>query len=273
MKRYGFWLFLIIFFIISCWNAFHLIYQQQLQKLEAEIEANYSNLALIPMVVFSEKAAGLKALKKTIIDKDYINSIKIENNKQVTESLITKYGLQEAGLLKEKYSLPHVMTIFFNTRKFDSESKQRITRLILAMDENADINYNENLWQEIQTRTSSLKNKLQFLHNILLPVHVGISLLIVFILTLFWVGFANKNNEYWQVFRKAGGKNKLRSIKFYSTLVILTLLPVLLNVVLNYLAVQQGYISNLVPFKWFGWEAIAIIISGLLTRSIIGEKF
>lgn len=273
MKRYGFWLFLIIFFIVSCWNAFHLVYQNQLQKLETEIETNYSNLELIPMVVFSEKAAGLKALKKTIINKTYINSIKIENNKQVTENLIKKYGLQEAGLLKEKYSLPHVMTIFFNTKNFDTESKQRLNRLILAMDENADINYNENLWQEIQTRTSSLKNKLQFLRKILLPVHVGISLLIIFILTLFWTGFANKNNGYWQVFRKAGGKTKLRSIKFYSTLVILTLLPVVLNVVLNYLAVEQGYISNLIQTKWFAWESGVVLLSGLLTRSIIGEKF
>jgi len=273
MKRYGWWLFLIIFFIISCWNVFHLFYQQHIEELQTEIEAYYANLELIPMVVFSEKAAGLKALKKTIINKNYIRSIELENNSEIAKKLIKKYNLQEADLLKEKYMLPHVMTVFFNTRNFDAASKQRITRLILAMDENADINYNENLWREIQTQTNSLKNKLQFMNKIFLPIHIGLSLLVIFIITLFWVNFANKNNNYWQVFRKAGGKQKLRSLKFYSVLLLLTLLPVLLNIVLNYLAANHGYVAKLVPLKWFGWETGVILLSGLLTRSIIGDKF
>ncbi|HCX73126.1 MAG TPA: hypothetical protein DHM37_05355, partial [Candidatus Cloacimonas sp.] len=228
MKRYGFLLFLIIFLIVSCWNTGHLFYQQQLQKWEQEVEDYYSNLSVIPMVIFSEKAAGLKALKKTIINEEYIHSIEIETNTEVVEKLIEKYHLQEAELLKEKYSLPHVMTIFFDTSAFDAASKQRITQLILAMDENADINYNENLWQEIRGKTADLKNKIHFLQQILLPIQIGISLLFILFITFLWVNFANKNNSYWHVFRKAGGNPKLRNIKFYSLLTMLTLLPVLL---------------------------------------------
>ncbi|MDY6915872.1 MAG: hypothetical protein SVM86_06125 [Candidatus Cloacimonadota bacterium] len=273
MKRYGFLLMLIVFVIVSLWNFSHLYYEQKIGELEEELSSYYGNLSVIPMVVFSEKAAGLKALKQTIEEKKYINSITVENSSQVTQKLIKKYNLQEADLLKDKFELPNVMTIFFHPEHFNEENKNMLNRLILAMDENADINYNENLWQEIQEQTTSLSNKINFYRKINLPLHIVISLVSIFLITLFWVHFENKNNNYWTIFRKAGGNIKIRSLKFYSLGVMLIFLPIIVNILLNYFAIQKGDVIDFIEPRWFCLQAGTILFSGILTRSILGEKF
>jgi len=241
----------IITILLASWNVSHLTHNFQ--------EENYfEKISQKPIILFCYNNKTLAQLQSKIDTLFYVRKIEIIKKSKIAKTLIQEYQLKDAEDILSKHSLPDILKIYVKGQYFNIKNKQVLKSIILKIDKDISINYNDNYLVNYQ-------NKLQFLKQIFLLINCIFLILILFITVISRVHFEGKNDSYWEIYKVSGGQHNQRKKVFLLNSILLILSPIILNIILYYAVIYFNYLSIQMNCILFIIEGIVLLFSNLIS--------
>ncbi|HPR18132.1 MAG TPA: hypothetical protein PLD62_07790 [Candidatus Cloacimonadota bacterium] len=259
MKKRIFFQVIVIMMILFIWNCLHLGYNYQNRLYEAELSDS-------PMILICSDLKPLQNLKTALDTTSIVQYTVLEKDSLIKRNLLETYQLNNAEALLGKFNVPSILKIYFRGVEFSAPQKRELETFLNTSYPEVIINYNDTFWQNSLEKIALLK-KAYFYSNLFLAVFLLIT--IVFLR----LHFEMKNHEYWRVFVRAGGKRKVRHLRFFLHSLWLCVVPVGLNFGAYFIAMRQHYLPVEMDIRYFPAEGIFVIFSVILSRIFIGKHF
>lgn len=253
-----FQLFITLILIIS-WNFIHLGFEYSKGKI-------FQKASTSELIIFAESYNNLQKLNQELKQVYYIENTTVLSDTTIADELITEYDLGDVRDILVSYNLPNIMTILFDGRTFRISEKNEFTKFLEENYPEIIVNFDEEFWQN-QEKELVFAKKSYYLANIVFI------LLLLFIITFMRIHFEIKHNDFWQIFKSAGGKYNKRSLAFLSDSLLLSSIPMILITATYYTLFYKGILLYEIDYRIFITELAALILSALLARTALWSKF
>ena len=250
---------LITLILLVSWNLIHLGFEYQKEDF-------FEKASKIEMIIFAEDFGDLQELKRDLQQVYYIDRVEVVSDTTVADELIATYDLGNVSDILVSYNLPNIMSINFDGRTFREAEKIEFEQFLKEKYPKLNVNFDDEIW---------LKNEkdLLFIKKSYQVANIIIFLLLLFIVNFLRIHFEIKHNEFWHIFRSAGGKYNRRTIEFLKDSFILCLIPIALVVAVYYFLIFKGYLIYEIDYRIFIIELAALILSALISRITLWSKF
>ena len=259
MKRGLVFQIIVTFILLIGWNILHFGFEKQQRKI-------YAKSSQAKMIIFAEDLSKLKDLEIDFEQVYYIDNVEIESDENVAKSLIENYDLGDVSDILVSYNLPNIMSVTFNGSHFRTKEKKEVMDFLKQNYPELNFAFDEVLWQTSEDELSSLQENYLIANLVLLVVFL-------FILIFLRIHFEIKHDEYWRIFRSAGGNYQKRNIEYIKDSLYLTLIPVGLVMAVYYFLTYRKTINYHLDITLFGIELAAIVLVALVSRILLWSKF
>ena len=241
------------------WNLLHFGFEDQQNKI-------FGEASQAKMIIFSEDLRKLHDLEIELEQVYYIDDMEIESDTHVANMLIDNYDLGDVKDILVSYNLPNLMTISFAGEHYQTTEKLEFADFLIENYPELNTTFDEELWQNTQDNMAGLK------HNYMIANLIYLGLLL-FIMIFLRIHFEIKHDEFWRIFRSAGGSYHKRNIEFIKDSLILAIIPIGLIASAYYLLIYREIISYHLDLRLFGIELAALILVTLISRISLWSKF
>jgi hypothetical protein len=250
---------IIAFILLTGWNILHFGFQKQQRKV-------YAKSSQVKMIIFAEDLNRLKDLEIDFEQVYYIDNVEIESDDIVAKALIENYDLGDVKDILVSYNLPNIMTVSFNGSHFRAKEKKEVIDFVKQNYPELNFAFDEILWQTSEDELISLQKNYLMVNLVFLVVFL-------FILIFLRIHFEIKHDEYWRIFKSAGGSYHKRNIEFIKDSIYLTLIPVGMVMGIYYFLIYREIINYKLDLTLFGIELAAIVLVSLVSRISLWSKF
>jgi hypothetical protein len=157
------------------------------------------------------------------------------------------------------------MKIYFYGELYNISAKTHFEDILKESEDNIDYHFDEGTWNFYQDRLN-LVDKLYLYGNL---VYI---LFFLFITVFLRIHFEIRDDQYWRVYVKAGGRMAVRRKHFMLSSLLISLLPFLLVFMAVHLAHFFGYIHFYVDLRVFAVELAVLIFGCALSVLILGDR-
>ena len=250
--------FIIILGFLIIWNALHVGYSYQKDKYHTALSQN-------PVLIFSRNNETLDSISVKTSELEYIRKTIIETDSLISSNLIETYDLYYAKNIISSFKLPAVMKVYFHGELYDLSAKTHFEDILKESEDNIDYHFDEGTWKFYQDRLN-LVDKLYLYGNL---VYI---LFFLFITVFLRIHFEIRDDHYWRVYVKAGGRMAVRRKHFVLSSLLISLLPFLLVFLAVHLAHFFGYIHFYVDLRVFAVELAVLIFGCAISVLILGDR-
>ncbi|MFO7896930.1 MAG: hypothetical protein R6U84_08360 [Candidatus Cloacimonadales bacterium] len=250
---------LITLILLLGWNLIHFGYEIiQAQSFETASQAQ--------MIIYAEDFDNLQQLQADLAQVYYIKKVIVESDTTVANTLIENYDLGNVRDILVSYNLPNLMTIKFDGRVYRSAEKAEFEDFLASNYPQINATFDQELWEKVESELSEINE------NYLLANGLYLALLL-FIIIFMRIHFEVKHDEFWRIYRSAGGKHSQRNWGFIKDSLILCLVPLALIVATYYALLYRGTISYQIDYHIFAVELGALVLAALIARTALWSKF
>lgn len=253
-----FQIFISLVFLLG-WNFLHQLYQWQVSQI-------HQQSGQAKMIVFAEDYPKLKQLESELQLSYYIEKVTVESDTTLANSLIDGYNLGNVRDILVSYNLPNLMTIKFDGAVYRAEQRGEFNSFLDKEYPELNHTFDDDLWQEAELELVNTE-------EIYLIINLIYLVMMLFILILLRIHFEIKHNEFWQIFKSAGGKYNQRNIEFNKDSLSLCFIPMIIVVLTYYILLIQQIISFEIDYRIFVIEFGALVLVTLSSRIALWSKF
>ena len=220
----------------------------------------YDNLVTgieeLPLFIFSHDWSLLEELKSDLEDDHLVKGIVLERNVDILDKMITEYDLPAADQILDINLLPNMQQFslsgvratnkdFFRIK--DELEKRETGLMIITQDEDLE-------------KLLDLKEKVVLIRLLLL---IGFSLLLFITALIIFATAIKRDNYYWNVYYRSGGRSgRFKHYFLYS--LITSILPLISLWILIFLVEKYLHLSYYLDFKTWLIILAAILLTRLL---------
>jgi hypothetical protein len=241
------------------WNLIH-------YGFELVQEKAFSTASKAQMIIYAEDFDKLLDLQSELAQVYYIKNVTVESDTTVANSLIENYDLGNVREILVSYNLPNLMSINFDGRIYRSPEKAEFEDFLASSYPEINTAFDQELWEEVESDLQNIKRNYLLANAIYL-------VLLLFILIFMRIHFEVKHDEFWRIYRSAGGAHTKRNREFIKDSISLALVPLALIFAAYQALLYREIISFEIDYHFFAVELGAIILAALLARIALWSKF
>jgi len=273
VKKGIFFQVIVITILLIFWNSLHFGKHLHIQIFEQKKRQIYQKLSPIPIIIFSYKLDSLYSIKKRLSCFHFVDSLQIEEQTEISERLIAKYRLSESSEILSRYTLPNVMKIYLKGEFFHESEKEDIWRIIEEIDEDAEINYDNEFWEEVQIEADNVQPSINLINFAYLIANGVVIVFLIFFVIFMRIHFETKRDQFWKIFQISGGKQSSRAKMFFLNSFVLSIIPTGLNFGIYFAAIHFDYLQIQIDNKLFIIEFGTLMFAYLLTSLFLIRRF
>lgn len=273
MKKGIFFQVIVITVFLIFWNSLHFGRHLHLRIFEQKKVQIYQKLSPIPIIIFSFELDSLYSLKNRFSCFHFVESMQIEEQTEITKRLIDEYQLSESSGILKRYTLPNVMKIYPRGEFFHKSEKEEVWRIIKENDKDAEINYDNEFWEEVQIEAENVLLNIDLINFVYLITNGAMIVFLIFFVIFMRIHFEIKRDHFWKIFRISGGKQSSRAKMFFLNSFVLSIIPVGLNFGGYFAAIYFDYLQIQIDNKLFIIEFGTLMLAYLLTSLFLIRRF
>ncbi len=243
------WQFLIVIAIVLSWDCLRLF-------LEARVDRIGNQLYDTPVMFFSADDGLTEHADSLLRRIAYVKHLTVIKGEESSDTLISKYGLQQARDILDDVNLPDILRLNLEPDDYTEGSIRELTTQADTL--GIPLEYDFNRWQSLRTAYDDA---------IVIRGTVDIVLAFVLFLVVGSMGTwsETRNNLFWKVYRRAGGDEGKRLKNFIRNYLALVFLPVIFSAVFVFLVRKYVLQSPWQELDLAGLQGIGLLLGTLVT--------
>ncbi len=187
--------------------------------LRRQHEDNISRIEDLPVIILSHDIDLLRDLALDLLDEPQVAKLKLESNVEILRQMIADYELPATDRILDIDLLPNKLEFFLEGSLAAAENYKSLQQIITERDESLLI-----LSQDEELQELFAVNEIN--HIIRQMLSAGILLLIVLVSLFLRITSIRKDNSFWQIYCRSGGRVS-RLKRYLLTSLIVSFLPVI----------------------------------------------
>ena len=202
----------------------------------------------------------------------FVKQVIKQSKNELIETLSSQYRLDEASSLLDELSLPAVVEIQFKGEAFRETESSLFLQATEKEEGIFQILYSDDNYRDQWRKLDTLLKYSGLIEDYWQWVYWGLAIIILLIVLSFRINFENRQESYWQVYARSGGKSGLSRIFRILNSIFLVFIPIAIAMGLEYFLWINQTFGYMPDFHFHIMRSAALVIVSLLSLFLIRRK-
>jgi len=202
----------------------------------------------------------------------FVKQVIKQSKNELIETLSSQYRLDEASSLLDELSLPAVVEIQFKGEAFRETESSLFLQATEKEEGIFQILYSDDNYRDQWRKLDTLLKYSGLIEDYWQWVYWGLAIIILLIVLSFRINFENRQESYWQVYARSGGKSGLSKIFRILNSIFLVFIPMAIAMGLEYFLWINQTFGYMPDFHFHIMRSAALVIVSLLSLFLIRRK-
>jgi len=262
---------LIILVLLLIDDGIYNLRQYSQEELSSRAEQTYLEIEEKPaiLIVTEEKS---ERISDDLSNLYFVNKVSKQNKSEIIDILSRQYQLDEASSLLDELNLPAVLEIQFRGDAF-SETESSLFWQATEKEEGIfQIIYSDENYLDDWSKLDKLLEYSGLIENYWQWIYWGLAIIILLTVLSFRLSYENRQEKYWQVFTRSGGKPALSKIFRILNSIFLVFIPLAIAMGLEYFLWINHTFGYMPDFRFHIIRSAALVIVSLLSLFLIRRR-
>jgi len=202
----------------------------------------------------------------------FVKQVIKQSKNELIETLSSQYRLDEASSLLDELSLPAVVEIQFKGEAFREIESSLFLQATEKEEGIFQILYSDDNYLDQWRKLDTLLKYSGLIEDYWQWVYWGLAIIILLTVISFRINFENRQESYWQVYARSGGKSGLSRIFRILNSIFLVFIPIAIAMGLEYFLWINQTFGYMPDFHFHIMRSAALVIVSLLSLFLIRRK-
>ena len=202
----------------------------------------------------------------------FVKQVIKQSKNELIETLSSQYRLDEASSLLDELSLPAVVEIQFKGEAFRETESSLFLQATEKEEGIFQILYSDDNYRDQWRKLDTLLKCSGLIEDYWQWVYWGLAIIILLTVISFRINFENRQESYWQVYARSGGKSGLSKIFRILNSIFLVFIPMAIAMGLEYFLWINQTFGYMPDFHFHIMRSAALVIVSLLSLFLIRRK-